>query len=125
MTGCIHWVLDDDGVPSMEPDLLTWAHWFWAANRTIGYDRLRGMWVSTVFLGLDHNFSRSGSPVLFETMVFHRRAGGYMRRYCTRHEALVGHDATLRSLLEDLEARPRGYSQSHWRKLWRVRWVTA
>jgi len=26
--------------------------------------------VSTVFLGIDHNWSRSGDPILFETMVF-------------------------------------------------------
>lgn len=29
-----------------------------------------GKVVSTVWLGLDHNFSRSGPPLIFETMVF-------------------------------------------------------
>jgi len=28
--------------------------------------------VSTVFLGIDHNFSRNGPPILFETMVFNK-----------------------------------------------------
>lgn len=125
MTGCIRWVLDDDGVPRMEPDLLAWAHWFETATLSIAYDRIRGLWVSTIFLGLDHAYGRSGAPILFETAVLDGRRCGYMRRYRAREEALVGHDATFRSLLQDLEARPRGYSQSHWRKLWRVRWVRA
>lgn len=120
---CERFVLDEDGVPRMEPDLLAWGRWLQTATTSIAYTRICGLWVSTVFLGLDHNFSRRGSPILFETMVLDGRRGGYMRRYCTRHEALAGHDATCRSLLEDLAARPRGHSQSHWRKIWRVRWV--
>lgn len=29
-----------------------------------------GIWVSTVFLGLDHNMGRGGPPLIFETMAF-------------------------------------------------------
>lgn len=35
------------------------------AETTVG-----GTWVSTVFLGLDHNWEPGGPPLLFETMVF-------------------------------------------------------
>ena len=38
--------------------------------------------VSTVFLGLDHNFM-GGEPVLFETMIFGGKHGGYQKRCST------------------------------------------
>jgi len=51
-----------------------------------------GFWVSTVWLGLDHNFGH-GKPLIYETMVFR---GSYSdldtRSYSTRREAAVGHE---------------------------------
>jgi hypothetical protein len=39
--------------------------------RIVGQTRtLYGEKLSTVFLGLDHNYSRTGPPILFETMLF-------------------------------------------------------
>jgi hypothetical protein len=52
--------------------------------------------VSTVFLGLDHNFFGSGPPLLYETLVFGGSMDSEMRRYATRAEALVGHDEVVR-----------------------------
>jgi hypothetical protein len=46
--------------------------------------------VSTVFLGLDHNFGEGGAPLLFETMVF-GLPGEDCRRYSTWAEAEEGH----------------------------------
>ena len=37
---------------------------------TVAQHWVRGWMVSTVWLGLDHNFSMSGPPIIFETMVF-------------------------------------------------------
>ena len=37
---------------------------------------IRGWMVSTVWLGLDHNFAFGGPPVIFETMVFPPGDGG-------------------------------------------------
>ena len=74
-----------------------------AADPTVGFD------VSTVWLGINHNFLRSGStPIIFETMVF--PAGGAeverdglnnteewnaseldSQRYCFENEAREGH----------------------------------
>lgn len=53
-----------------EPDLLAWGKWFEdISNRKIKYTKLRnGKIVSTVFLGLCHNFSSKGRPILFETL---------------------------------------------------------
>lgn len=39
--------------------------------------------VSTVFLGIDHNYNDDGPPLIFETMVFNV-ATGWMDIYCTR-----------------------------------------
>jgi hypothetical protein len=53
--------------------------------------------VSTVFLGLDHNFLRTGPPVLFETMIFGVPfVSEWQRRYCTWDEAVDGHKAACR-----------------------------
>jgi hypothetical protein len=47
--------------------------------------------VSTVFLGLDHNFGDGDKPVLFETLVFGGPMNGYMDRYENWFEAEQGH----------------------------------
>lgn len=54
------------------------------------------IWVSTVFLGIDHNHSLSGPPVLFETMLF--GDCNLVGRYCTWSEALVGHRLVVKCL---------------------------
>lgn len=41
--------------------------------------------VSTVFLGLDHNWSGNGPPIVFETMIF----GGEHDEYCDRCATLA------------------------------------
>lgn len=51
-------------------DVLEWGKWFETAERIVKQETLpNGMFVSTVFLGLDHNFGGS-KPLVFETMVF-------------------------------------------------------
>lgn len=70
-------------------DILTWAKWFETASRVVKKDTakvtLHGknvgeIKVSTVFLGIDHNFDDKGDPILFETMVF----GGELDEACDR-----------------------------------------
>jgi len=51
-------------------------------------------WVSTVWLGVDHNYRRSGPPQIFETMVFrsHKELHEFdCVRYTTETQALNGH----------------------------------
>jgi hypothetical protein len=43
--------------------------------------------VSTIFLGLDHNFSGEGDPILFETMIFGDLEDAYQTRCSTWAEA--------------------------------------
>jgi hypothetical protein len=47
--------------------------------------------VSTVFLGIDHNFSSEGPPLLFETMVFRNGDGDEMMRASTYELAQEQH----------------------------------
>lgn len=60
------------------------------ARWRVGSTQLGPFWVSTMFLGLDHQYG-SGPPLLFETMVFHGSHGDEQWRYSTWDEALAGH----------------------------------
>lgn len=64
-----HTFILKDGQPLLCDDLLEWGRWFETAERHIGLSRIGDSNVSTVFLGLDHNWS-DGPPILWETMVF-------------------------------------------------------
>ena len=79
-----------DGKPVAEPDIIKWAMWRETADTIVKQDRIGGVFVSTVFLGLDHAFGK-GPPMLYETMVFGGPHDKYQERYCTRDEALAGH----------------------------------
>lgn len=83
----------DGHTPVQVFDLMEWARWYQVADRHVDETRIGRIRISTVFLGMDHNwFGPSHPPVLFETMVFD---GGVlheaMLRYCTWEEAEAGH----------------------------------
>jgi hypothetical protein len=61
--------LNEDGRPVYEPSWIKWARWYQIANRHVMDQRIGAARVSTVFLGIDHNFT-GATPVLWETMVF-------------------------------------------------------
>jgi hypothetical protein len=84
-----------DHEPVPESDLLLWAKWFEAAERRVAFDEINGVRVSTVFLGLDHNFGHNDAPILFETMVFGGPLDQEQRRYRTWDEAEKGHQEML------------------------------
>lgn len=55
-----------------------------------------GLWVSTVWLGLDHSFRFDAPPLIFETMVFpsqHELSELDQNRYTFESEARAGHKA--------------------------------
>ena len=80
--------------------------------RRIGSDMIGDFWVSTVWLGIDHDLSGQGPPLIFETMVFtgpkDPRAADprplgedvYQQRYATEAEARAGHAAVVAALRE-------------------------
>lgn len=92
-----HYILGKDKqvVPA---SLMDWATFMERADRTVGKTSVSGFEVSTVFLGLDHNFSGEGPPVLWETMVFSeggradfdcRRCAGSIEQAEAMHEEVA------------------------------------
>lgn len=70
-------------------------------------------WISTVWLGTDHNFSRSGPPIIFETMVFASSPdveglGPDMDcyRWPTEARALTGHEEVVTLVRATLQEAP-------------------
>lgn len=108
MTDCKYILVGGKPVP--EPDLMKWAAWFGGRdNRRVAWTELAPeVAVSTVFLGLDHNFSGTGGPVLWETMVFaraHDAIHNDMERYTSDADARAGHErmvAKVRAYLAGL-----------------------
>jgi hypothetical protein len=70
MNPCGRYILDDSGNPKPEPDLFKWGKWFEKRDRIVKQEQVGDVWVSTVFLGLDHDFTGKGPPILWETMTF-------------------------------------------------------
>ena len=64
-------------------DLIEWATWYENADKRVGRTLITDdIFVSTVFLGIDHSFN-SKTPILFETMAFGMQDDGRMQRYST------------------------------------------
>ena len=116
------YILDDEGNTVLCNDLLEWAEWFEHAEekRRIGYDEVGDLYVSTMFLGLDHSFGIGDKPLLFETMVFekkestnnsirgkefkfHQSLDDYTERYSTKEEAADGHKRIIEKVKKDLD----------------------
>lgn len=69
-------------------------------SRTVSSDTIKGVTVSTVFLGLDHNYSGEGPPLIFETLVFGGTLDQEMYRYSTVQQAREGHEKMLSRVRE-------------------------
>ena len=100
------YILDDAGDPVACADLLVWGRWIEDNDRQVAEDFVTfkdvTVRVSTVFLGLDHNFG-DGPPILYETMVFEGENDQDQYRYGSREEALAGHEAVLAELREAVD----------------------
>ena len=95
-----YYILDDDNRP-VEVDQLQWAKFFEdVGNRIVDYTQITSeVYVSTVFLGLDHRHRRlhgDGPPILFETMVFGADGDdSWSRRYSSWDDAATGHQVIV------------------------------
>jgi hypothetical protein len=106
-----YYVLDQEhnAIPWPDQKMIQWARIHEQTCRErrqiVKQEDIGDNWLSTVFLGLDHNIayriSGIGGPHIFETMVFgpEREDGyretaddAYMERYSTRSQALEGHE---------------------------------
>lgn len=90
------YILDAKGEPIPETDLLKWGKWLETGNRRVADETVGNVRVSTVFLGLDMNFSGDGDPVLWETMTFgvgieqqQNRCGGSREQAEAMHAEMV------------------------------------
>ena len=78
--------------------VLTWAALFEnEAYKRVAFTRFSHVNVSTVWLGLDHNWF-GGVPLIFETMIFGGPHDQFMRRWPTEASALAGHDRIVAAL---------------------------
>ena len=68
-----------------------WLELFDSEYGALAMDTVGGAEVSTVWLGLDHNFLGDGPPLIFETRVFGSVLDGYTRRHPDKATALAGH----------------------------------
>jgi hypothetical protein len=100
---CIKFVLDDDNNPVPEPNLNKWAMWMEANHpRHVGWTQITSeVVVSTVFLGVDHNWGDDPRPILFETMVFGGERDNDQYRFHTWDEAAAFHA----KIVEELRAK--------------------
>jgi hypothetical protein len=106
------YILNSVGEPVTESDLLTWAKAFKNSDRKVKQEHVGPFLVSTVFLGLDHNFSE-GPPILWETMVFLKdprgrqvridqdRCSGSSEQALAMHAAMVERIASIRIIKEE------------------------
>jgi len=106
-----YFVLTEDKrcVPCEDP--MEWAK-AWGHKRIVKQDRLhrynflryfgfpqpQPILISTVFLGINHNFGpdKDRHPLLFETMVFGGKYNELCQRYETYNEAVNGHEKVLK-----------------------------
>ena len=72
-------------------DLLAWGAWLENAVRHVADDTIGDVRISTVFLGLDHNWNPGGPPLLFETMIFGGDHDGDCERCSTWEQAEEQH----------------------------------
>jgi hypothetical protein len=85
-----------------------------ADQRRVAATNVGKMWVSTVFLGLDHSWDPEGPPILFETMIFNGPWNEWQERYATWDEAVAGHEEAVR-----IAKRARFNVFAYLRKWWR------
>lgn len=86
-----------------ECTLNEWGRFLETPQKIVKQEDVGEYWVSTVFLGIDHNFGRPyhDKPILFETMIFQGKETGndrWTQRYCTYQEALESHNAIVERL---------------------------
>ena len=80
-------------------DIIAWGKYFQTADRKVAKDSIGDVDISTVFLGLDHNWG-DGPPLLFETLVFGGSMDGEMERYPSWTDAVMGHKRMVKLVKE-------------------------
>lgn len=99
------YILDDDRrTPKPCHSLTEWARSLDPAYRQTAEDVIDGVRISTVFLGLDHQFGK-GPPHLWETMILGGEHDDYCDRYSSHEDAIAGHARAVALVLGTQEQR--------------------
>jgi hypothetical protein len=81
-----------------------WAKYYFG-NRNILKTQKDDIIVSTVFLGIDHNYMLAPEHILFETMAFTKVMEDIQVRYATKKEAIDGHWKVVHQVEEMLNIK--------------------
>jgi len=96
------YILDGDKTPRLATSI-EWAEWMMInAARRVREDTVGDVYVSTVFVGIDHSFGR-GEPLLFETMIFDGPHDGECNRCSTWEDAEEMHAAAVARVKGDFQ----------------------
>lgn len=91
-----HYILEGRK-PVYVEDAMDWARWFESSERRVAVHHVGAFQISTVFLGLDHQFF-AGPPLLFETMIFPSESQPFdywQQRCSTWTEAEAQHETAV------------------------------
>ena len=94
------YILDDNHKP-VPATVLQWARWLEGTydRKRVALTKVGRKWVSTVFLGLNHNWFDDEHPILFETMIYGPKGfDDDQWRYHTWDEAVKGHNQIVRKM---------------------------
>lgn len=83
--------------------LIEWGEFMENADRKVALTEINGIFISTVFLGLDHNHA-GGRPYLFETMTFVDGQGEWQDRCSTWDEAEQMHAQMCQRVQDHFDA---------------------
>ncbi len=81
----------DGKTPIPVNDNIQWGSWFKAADRLVARDKVGKSEITTMFLGIDHDFLGVGPPILFETFVNGGLTEQQQDWYTTWDDAESGH----------------------------------
>lgn len=107
-----YYILDENHNPVPVSSFEEYSSWVNELNDKVAKTEFKdGTYISTMFLGFNHNIFGEGKPILFEIMLFPRgRICGYTRRYTSWEAAERGHkevvaDWVLKIIPNDLYSR--------------------
>jgi hypothetical protein len=90
------YVLDENEQPVECPVLEDWLRWIEHRDTQVEKTQINDdVFVSTIFLTINHRHAGDGPPIVFETMVFGGKLDGVQKRYCTVEDARKGHWDTV------------------------------
>jgi len=99
--------LNESGEPVPCDDLFKWGEWMQSANRHVGDTWLGDIRISTVFLGLNHEYRPDLPPLLWETMVFGGSMDQEQERCSGNREQAEAMHARMVAKLTSSPAAPR------------------